>query len=69
MRAASRLLRSYHPGLDVSPFAGQQVVDAGDIAANPFDIKEAVSQIEEGVATCWAASRVLYELISLMAIH
>lgn len=48
VRESSRLLRPYNPAADVSPFAAQQVVDAGDIAANPFDIGEAISQIEAG---------------------
>jgi agmatinase len=48
VRNATRLLRSYHPGLDVRPFAAQQVADAGDIACNPFDIQEAIAQIESG---------------------
>jgi agmatinase len=43
---ASKLLRPYNPALDVSPFAVQQVVDAGDLAVNPFDIGEAVASIE-----------------------
>jgi agmatinase len=46
VREASRLLRPYNPAQDVSPFAVQQVVDAGDIAVNPFDIGEAVDEIE-----------------------
>jgi agmatinase len=46
VREASRLLRPYNPALDVSPFAAQQVADAGDIACNPFDIGEAVETIE-----------------------
>ena len=46
VREASRLLRPYNPAQDVSPFAVQQVVDAGDIAVNPFDIGEAVGEIE-----------------------
>src|SRR4029077_12087807 len=46
IRASSKLLRPYHPRLDVEPFAGQQVADAGDIAVNPFDIAEAISTIE-----------------------
>ncbi len=46
IRNATRLLRAYHPGLEVSPFAAQQVADAGDVACNPFDIGEAISQIE-----------------------
>ncbi len=48
VRTASRLLRSYHPGLDVEPFRLAQVVDVGDIAATPFSIAEAVTQIEAG---------------------
>ncbi|QKV90636.1 agmatinase [Streptomyces sp. NA02950] len=47
VREASRLLRPYHPGLDVSPFATQQVADAGDIAVNPFHINEAIETIED----------------------
>ncbi|MEV4460082.1 agmatinase [Microbispora sp. NPDC049633] len=50
VREASRLLRPYHPGLDVSPFAAVQVADAGDIAVNPFDIREAVETIEEAAS-------------------
>ncbi|HJP77068.1 MAG TPA: agmatinase [Pseudonocardiaceae bacterium] len=46
LREASRLLRPYHPGLDVSPFAQMQVVDAGDIAANPFNIGEAIETVQ-----------------------
>lgn len=46
VREASRLLRPYHPGLDVAPFDRAQVVDAGDIAANPFHIEEAIESIE-----------------------
>jgi agmatinase len=48
VRAGSRLLRGYHPALDVSPFEVQQVADAGDIGCNPFDIAEAIAQIEAG---------------------
>ncbi|MFJ8965478.1 agmatinase [Lentzea sp. NPDC102401] len=50
VREASRLLRPYNPGLDVSPFERLQVVDAGDIAVNPFHIGEAIETIE-GAAT------------------
>ena len=48
IRAGSRLMRGYHPGLDLHPFAAQQVADAGDIACTPFDIAEAIVQIEGG---------------------
>lgn len=47
VREASRLLRPFNPAQNIFPFASQQVVDAGDIAANPFDIAEAVAQIEQ----------------------
>ncbi|MET8073494.1 arginase family protein, partial [Streptomyces sp. NPDC005271] len=51
VREASRLLRPYHPGLDVSPFATQQVADAGDIAVNPFNINEAIETIEDAAGS------------------
>jgi agmatinase len=47
VRQCSRVLRPYHPQMQVSPFATQQVVDAGDIACTPYDIAKAVGQIEE----------------------
>mgnify|MGYP000611990223 FL=1 len=49
IRESSRLLRPYNPAQDASPFALAQVVDAGDIAVNPFNIELAVQQIEDGV--------------------
>ena len=42
VRESSRLLRPYNPAVDLSPFGVQQVADAGDIAANPFSLEEAV---------------------------
>lgn len=48
VREASRLLRPYNPAQGISPFAVQQVADAGDIAANPFNIDEAIRDIEAG---------------------
>ena len=50
VRQGSRLLRPWHPGLEVAPFGAQQVADAGDIACNPFSIDEAVAQIEAGAS-------------------
>ena len=47
VRESSRLLRPFNPAVNVSPFATQQVVDAGDISANPFDIEEAISSIHK----------------------
>ncbi|WP_188190812.1 agmatinase [Nonomuraea sp. SYSU D8015] len=54
VREASRLLRPYHPALDVSPFERVQVADAGDIAANPFDIGAAIESIEEAAGSLQA---------------
>jgi agmatinase len=48
IRESSRLLRPYNPAAKVEPFAAQQVVDAGDLGVNPFDIDEAIHQIEGG---------------------
>jgi guanidinobutyrase / D-arginase len=50
VRQGSRLLRPWHPGLGVGPLTAQQVADAGDIACNPFDINEAVDQIQAAAA-------------------
>jgi agmatinase len=50
IRQASRLLRPYNPALDAQPFRDAQIVDAGDIAANPFDIEEAIQQTRAGLA-------------------
>ncbi|WP_315073905.1 agmatinase [uncultured Microbacterium sp.] len=46
VRESSRLLRPYNPAQDVSPFAIAQVVDAGDIPVNPFDLTGAVTEVE-----------------------
>jgi agmatinase len=50
IRQASRLLRPYNPALDAQPFHDAQVVDAGDVAANPFDITRAIDETREGLA-------------------
>jgi len=46
VREASRLLRPFNPATQSAPFASQQFVDAGDFAANPFNIEEALVAIE-----------------------
>jgi len=51
IRAGSKLLRPYHAPLEVEPWYVHQVADAGDLAPNPFDIAEAIAQIEAGAAT------------------
>ena len=49
IRESSRLLRPYNPAQDAEPFALAQVVDAGDISVNPFNIELAVDQVEAGM--------------------
>ena len=47
IRQASRHLRTqFHPAYGTEPFIEQQVADAGDIACNPFNIAEAIEQIQ-----------------------
>jgi agmatinase len=48
IRQASRLLRPYNPAQAIAPFEAVQVADAGDLAANPFDIAAAIAAIEAG---------------------
>jgi guanidinobutyrase / D-arginase len=48
IRQASRHLRpAYNPAQDVSPYDVLQAVDAGDVPCNPFDIDEALQQIDD----------------------
>ncbi|MFT7671740.1 MAG: agmatinase [Gammaproteobacteria bacterium] len=47
IRQASRHLRTnFHPAYDTEPFKQLQVADAGDVACNPYNIEEAIQQIE-----------------------
>ncbi len=62
VRQASRLLRPYNPALHVEPFALQQVVDAGDVAANPFDIPAAIGEIERAASSLVSGGRRLVTL-------
>ncbi|HZR53431.1 MAG TPA: agmatinase [Streptosporangiaceae bacterium] len=57
VRQGSRLLRPWHAELGVAPFGVQQVADAGDVACNPFDIGEAVAQIQAGAVELLAGAR------------
>jgi len=56
VREGSLLLRPYNTQQEISPFAELQVVDAGDIPCNPFNIKEAISTIETYSAELLATS-------------
>jgi agmatinase len=62
IRQGSKLLRPYHPQLDVEPFSAQQVADAGDIGCNPFSIDEAITQIERGAEEVLAGASHLITL-------
>jgi agmatinase len=56
IRQASRMLRTaYDPVLDIEPFRMQQVVDAGDVSANPYSIPEALAAIEKDSSALIAA--------------
>lgn len=57
IRQSSRLLRPYNPALDSEPFRNAQVVDAGDLACNPFHIEQALTQIESGIGGLLGAGR------------
>jgi agmatinase len=60
IRQGSRLVRPYNPAQDREPFATSQMADAGDIPCNPFNIEEALGQIDAGVdALLRSASGVL----------
>ena len=48
VRTASRNVRpAFHPDLGIAPFERVQVVDAGDVPANPFQLETAVDQIRD----------------------
>ena len=57
IREASRLLRPYNPAQQISAFDQVQVVDAGDIDANPFSIETALADIERGLRPLAAEGR------------
>lgn len=62
VRASSRLLRPYHPGLDVEPFGVQQVADAGDLAVDPFDLQRAIASIQTGAGALLDAGATLLSI-------
>jgi agmatinase len=60
VRAGSKLLRPYHPELDVHPWSVHQVADAGDAGVTPFDLIAAIAQIEAAArATLSRAERLI----------
>jgi agmatinase len=60
VRQASRHLRpTYHVELDLAPFTTVQVVDAGDVAASPYSIPDALGAIERHADAVLGADRKL----------
>ncbi|GAA3676831.1 agmatinase [Arthrobacter ginkgonis] len=58
VREASRLLRpGYHVELDAEPLRTLQVVDAGDVDCTPYDIGQAIGQIEDHALTLMSPDR------------
>ena len=55
IRSASALLRPYHPPLDVDVFAGQSVVDWGDLDVTPGNAERTMEQIASGLEPLIAA--------------
>lgn len=58
IRAASVLLRPYHPALEVDVFAGRSVADLGDLAVTPGNAERTLAQIAEGLRPVIAAGAV-----------
>lgn len=56
IRQGSRLLRPYNPAQASEPFATAQMADAGDITCNPFNIEQALGQIDAGIDTLLRSS-------------
>ena len=63
IRQASRHLRTnFHPAYDSEPFKTLQVADAGDVGCNPFNIDEAIGQIEAAAGELLARAPALISL-------
>jgi len=63
IRQASRHLRTnFHPAYDTEPFKTIQVADAGDVACNPYNIEEAIAQIEAAADELYQKAPVIVSL-------
>lgn len=62
IRQGSKLLRPYHPPLDVNTFDVVQVADAGDVTVNPFSIAETLANVEAAAAHHFSRGRRLITL-------
>lgn len=63
IRQASRHLRfNFHPAYQTEPFKTIQVADAGDVGCNPYNIEEAISQIEVAATDLYNSSDAIVSL-------
>ncbi len=63
IRQASRHLRTnFHPAYDTEPFKQLQVADAGDVACNPYNIEEAITQIEVAATDLFTKAKSIVSL-------
>ena len=63
IRQASRHLRThFHPAYDTEPFKTLQVADAGDVGCNPFNIIEAIQQIETAATELFTRASAIVSL-------
>jgi agmatinase len=62
IRQSSRLLRPFNPDVDIEPFRSTQVVDAGDVPCTPFDILQAIEQIDEAATSLISGGQKLVSL-------
>ena len=63
IRQASRHLRyNFHPAYNTEPFREVQVADAGDVGCNPFNIDEAIEQIETAATDLYGKADAIISL-------
>ena len=63
IRQASRHLRyNFHPDYETEPFKTIQVADAGDVACNPYNIDEAIGQIEQAASDLYTSAGTIVSL-------
>jgi agmatinase len=62
IRQGSKLLRPYHPPLDVEPFNVVQVADVGDVTVNPFNIIETLENVQQAASSHFQKDRGLITL-------
>jgi agmatinase len=56
------LRTNFHPAYDTEPFKTIQVADAGDVGCNPFNIEEAIAQIESAATELFGQADAIVSL-------